>query len=173
MTVNVIFSSTSAGDSMAETQDSGTVEPGDESLYHDIFIRHDAVAAAITNCAWYMTRCVSSSYLGTDADTDLTEVFGWGDAGDGFWINQTAPVSWTIGQEFPTTFDIFANGHGDIDNQIPLDKDSIIIGSVVTGGTIPVGGEAHVQMKWSIPSDVPLGSGYRGISIVFAYSATS
>lgn len=173
MTVNIIFSDTSAGDAIADTQDSGTVVPGAESDVHDLFIRHDAVAAAITNCAWYVTRCVSTNYLGSDADSDLTEVLAWGDAGDGFLVNQTAPAGWTIGDIFPTAFDPFSNGHGDIDNSIPLDEDSIVIGTPAGDGIIPIAGEAHVQVRWSIPSSVALGSGYRGLSLVFAYSATS
>ena len=174
MTVNIVFSDTSGGNAMAETQDSGTVTPGADSDEQDLFIRHDAVSAAITNCAWYITRCVSTGYLGSDADSDITEILGWGDSGDGFQINQVAPPSWTEGSPFGSgDWDIFKNGHGDIDNQIPLDEDSIILGTPAGDGVIPVGGEAHVQVKWAIPSDVALGSGYRGLSLVFAYSATS
>lgn len=171
MTVNIVISATSSGDSMADTQDSGIVIPGDDSDELDLFIRHDGIAA-ITNCAWYITRCVSANYLGADADSDLTEVLSWGDGAEGFQLNQVVPVSWTIGDPFDPPWDPFANGHGDIDNQIPLDEDSIIQGTPA-GDTIPIAGEAHVQVKWTIPSTVALGSGYRGVSLVFAYSATS
>lgn len=174
MTVNIVFSSTSAGNAMAETQDSGEVTPGNDSVFQDIFIRHDAVNAPITNCAWYITRAVSPNYLGSDADADLTEILGWGDSDEGFRINQVIPVSWTIGDEFEdVNWNSFKNGSGDINNQIPLDEDSISIGTPAGNSVIPVSGEAHVQVKWTLPSSIPAGSGYRGLSLVFAYSATS
>ena len=175
MTVNIVFSNTSAGSQMAETQDSGTVTPGDESDIHDLFIRHNGISS-ITNCAWYITRCVSTSYLGSDADSDITEVLSWGDSGDGFIINQILPVSWTSGPfaaSGDASWDNFRNGHGDINAPITLDEDSISIGTPAGNGVIPANGEAHVQLKWSIPTSVSLGSGYRGLSLVFAFSATS
>jgi len=174
MTVNITFSSISAGNSMADTQDSGTVTPGDDSDVQDIFIRSDAVNANLTNCAWYITRCVSTSYLGSDADSDITEILGWGDDGDGFQINQIIPGAWTINDDFaPGTWKTFRNGYGDINNQIPLDADALVSGAAVADRILPINDEAHVQVRWKIPSSVSLGSGYRGLSIVFAYSATS
>ena len=174
MTVNIIFSETSAGDSMAETQEpDAPVTPGNESDAWDLFIRSDAVNADVTNCAWYITRFVSPNYLGDDADADLIEILGWGDGNDGFRINQVIPPSWTIGDDFdPADYDSFRNGHGDIDNQIPLSEDAII-GTSSGDGVLPIGEEAHVQVRFEIPASVPSGSGYRGVSLVFAYSATS
>jgi hypothetical protein len=166
MTVNIIFSSTSGGDSMADTQDSGSVSPKDESTAQDIYIRHDAVNAPITDCSWYITRCVSLTYLGNDPDEDLTEILGWGaSATEGFMINQIDSGT--------AVWDSFRVGHGDINNQIILDEDAISIGTPAGDGVIPVAGEAHVQVKWVIPTSPSRGTGYRGLSLIFAYSATS
>jgi hypothetical protein len=174
MTVNLVFSTTSAGDSMADTQDSGAVIPGTESDIINLFVRHDAVNAPITNCAWYITRCVSDNYTGENANDDLVEILGWGDLGNGFQINQVIPVGWTDGDEFDSSdWLAFRNGSGDINNQIILDEDSLSIGTPAGDGIIPVGGESHVQLRWKVPSSVPSGSGTRGLTLVMAYSATS
>ena len=83
MTVNITIGETSGGDSLADTVDMGTVTPGADSDEQELFIRHDALVNSITDCAFYMTRYTGSSYLGEDADDDLTEIFGWGDAATG------------------------------------------------------------------------------------------
>lgn len=173
MTTNIYFSNTSGGLSMSDTYDFGTVTPGNYSSPVDVFIRHDAVNAKITNCAFYVARCMSESYDGDDPNSDLIELLGFGDSDKGFQINQTIPVGWTEGDEFGSSdWDSFKNGHGDINNKIALSEDAISIGAV-DGASIAVGGEAHIQFRYYIPSSVSAGAGNRGISMVFAYDATS
>jgi hypothetical protein len=175
MTVNITFSNTSGGDSLADTVDLGSVTPGNDSSFQDVFIRHDAVVNSITDCAWYLQRYVGSNYLGSDEDDDFTEVMGWGDAATGgFTINQVVPVGWASGTQFATGNDqVFKNGYGDINNQLILDEDSIIVGTPAGDGVIPLAGEAHVQARFQVPSSVPAGAGYRAATLVFSYSATS
>jgi hypothetical protein len=175
MTVNITFSNLSGGDSLADTVDLGSVTPGAESSYQDVFIRHDAVVSSITDCAWYLQRYVGSSYSGDNEDDDLTELLSWGDAATGgFIINQVIPPSWTYGTQFATGNDqLIKNGYGDINNQLILDEDAINVGTPIGDGIIPVAGEAHVQVRFKVPSSVPAGAGYRAATLVFSYSATS
>ena len=178
MTVNIIISDASASDSLADTVDLGTVTPGSDSTVQDLFIRHDATVNPITDCAWYLQRYVGSGYLGVDADADFAEIMAWGDANPtpagGFMINQVIPGAWAIDDEFAdVNLQVFANGNGDINNQLPLLVDSINIGTPVVAGQIPLSGEAHVQVKFKVPTSVSAGAGYRAATLVFAYSATS
>jgi len=175
MTVNITFSSLSGGDSLSDTVDLGTVTPGSDSDFQDMFIRHDAIVNPITDCAWYVQRYVGSNYLGDNEDDDLVEILSWGDAATGgFVINQVIPVGWTSGTQFTVGNDqVFSNGFGDINNQLILDEDSINIGTPAGDGIIPLAGEAHVQVRFQVPSSVPAGAGYRAASLVLSYSATS
>lgn len=175
MTVNITISDISGSDSLADTVDLGTGTPGNDTSFQDLFIRHDAVVNPITDCAWYAMRYTGSSYLGSDPDDDLTEIFGWGDAATGgFIINQVIPGGWTTGTQFAEVNDqVFRNGYGDIDNQLILDQDSINIGTPSGDGEIPLAGEAHVQVRVSVPSTGVSSAGYRAIQLVLAYSATS
>jgi hypothetical protein len=185
MTVNITISDTSGGDSLADTVDQGIVTPGNDSDIQDLFIRHDAQVNPITDCAFYLQRYVGSSYLGDNADDDFTEVMSWGDAATGgFMINQVIPGGWTEGRPFwdsnppysdapPDTWQVFKNGYGDINNQLILDEDSISVGTPAGDGVVPLAGEAHVQVKWNVPASVPAGAGYRAVTLVMAYSATS
>lgn len=175
MTVNITFSSISGGDSLADTVDLGSVSPGSDSSYQDVFIRHDAIVNPITDCAWYLQRYVGSTYKGASEDDDLTELLAWGDATTGgFIINQVIPPSWTYGTQFATGNDqLIRNGYGDIDNQLILDEDAINVGTPAGDGVIPVAGEAHIQARFKIPNTVSAGAGYRAATLVFSYSATS
>lgn len=176
MTVSIIISGTSGGDSLADTVDLGSVIPDEDTDFQDMFIRHDAVVAAITDVSFYATRYTGSNYLGSSADADFIEIMGWGDAvSGGFTINQVPPVSWVEGTQFATIFDqIFKNGYGDIDSQLILRKESINVGTPPSlDGVIPVAGEAHVQVRIQAPASIPDGAGYRAIQLVMAYSATS
>lgn len=175
MTVNITISGVSGSDSLADTVDMGTATPGTETSFQDLFIRHDANVNAITDCAWYLQRYVGTGYLGDNVDEDFTEIMGWGDlATGGFIINQVRPAGWTTGDQFLEANDqLFKNGYGDINSQLVLDQDSINIGTPAGDGIIPLAGEAHVQVRYSIPSAVANGAGYRAVLLVFAYSATS
>lgn len=175
MTVNITFSNTSGGDSLSDTVDLGKADPGDDTEFQDIFVRHDAIVNAITDCAWYLQRYVGSSYLGENEDDDFTEIMSWGDAATGGCIlNQVIPVSWTYGDQFVEVNDqVFKNGYGDINNQLILDEDAINVGTPAGDGIIPVAGEAHVQFRAQVPSSVPAGAGYRAVTLVLSYSATS
>lgn len=175
MTVNLTLSETSSGYSLADTTDLGTATPGSAIGHQDIFISHDAEVNSITNCTIYMTRYTGSNYLGVDADADFTQIMGWGDAATGgVEMSMTPPSPWTTGTKFASgTFSYFKNGHGGINSQIPLDKNSIVVGSVpASDGEIPVGGEAHIQIDIDVPAS-PGSAGYKAFSLVFAYSATS
>lgn len=174
MTVNLTLSETSSGYSLADTTDMGTVTPGTAAGHQDIFISHDAEVNSITSCTIYITRYAGSSYQGIDADADFTQIMGWGDAATGgVEMSMTPPSPWTTGTKFASGWSYFKNGYGDINSQIPLDKDSIVVGSVPTNdGEIPVGGEAHIQIDIDVPSS-PGSAGYKAFSLVFAYSATS
>ena len=58
-----------------------------------------------------------------------------------------------------------------------LDQEAVNIGSPGGDGEIPVSGEAHVQVRISIPFGASGGGiegpGFRAVSLVFAFSATS
>jgi len=179
MTVNLTLSETSGGDAMADTTDMGQVTPGNDVTYQDVFISHDAVVNSIEDCAIFAARYAGSNYLGLDADADFTEIMGWGDStpGEGIQLVMDGWAGWTGGENGVLsgtgTWLTIKNGYGDIDSQIPLDKDSIVVGTPpALDGEIPVGGEAHVQIKVGVPSS-GLVAGYRAFSMVFAYSATS
>lgn len=176
MTTNLTFSGTSGGISLADSIDQGEVSPGGEVDYQDIFISHNSLSAEITDVSLYVTRDVSTSYPGVDADADLTEILGWGDAATGgFKMVMDGWGSWVIDTKNTSgTWTVFANGSGDVDNQISLVKESIVVGTPpASDGIIPIGGEAHIQIAVDVPSSVPAGANYRGINIVVAYSASS
>ena len=175
MTVNFVFSNISGGDSLADTVDLGSVTPGDDTSFQDIFMRHDAIVSPVTDCAFYLQRYVGSNYLGENEDDDFTEVMAWGDASTGGCvINQVIPPGWTYGTKFDIGDDqIFKNGYGDINNQLILDEDSICVGTPAGDGVIPVSGESHIQFRAKIPTSVPAGANKRAITLVLSYSATS
>jgi len=173
MTVNLTLSETSGGYSLADTTDMGTVIPGNAIGHQDIFISHDAEVNPITGCAIYMTRYAGSNYLGTDEDADFTQLMGWGDTAlAGVEMSMTPDVSWVTGTKFAAGWNYFANAYGDIDSQLPLDSNSIVVGTPTVDGVIPVGGEAHIQIDVDVPA-APGSAGYKAFSLVFAYSATS
>jgi hypothetical protein len=173
MTVNLTLSETSGGYSLPDTTDMGEVTPGAAAGHQDVFISHDAEVNSITNCTIYLTRYVGSNYQGSDEDTDFTQIMGWGDASGGVEMSMTPDSPWTTGNKFAAGWAYFKNGSGDINNQIPLDKDSIVVGSIPSSdGEIPVGGEAHIQIDVDVPA-APGSAGYKAFSMVFAYSATS
>jgi len=174
MTINLTLSGTSGGYSLSDTTDLGDVTPSNYVGHQDIFISHDAEVNPITSCTVYLTRYVGSSYPGVDEDNDYTTIMGWGDTGSaGVEMSMTPDSPWTTGNKFAAGWSYFKNGLGDVDSQIPLDKDSIVVGSVPSvDGQIPVGGEAHVQIDVKIPAS-PGSAGDRAFAIVFAYSATS
>lgn len=166
MTVNITLSETLGGYSMADTTDLGSVAAGASVGAQDIYITHDAEVNPITSCAIYLSRYSGSSYPGTDEDADFTQIMGWGDTGSaGVKLNMVSP--------FITGWAYFKNGYGDVNNQIPLDKDSVVVGTVpLVDGEIPVGGTAHVQINIDVPAS-PGSSGIKAFTMVFAYSATS
>jgi hypothetical protein len=166
MTVNITFSATAAGYSMTDTQNSGSVTPSadPESDETTIYIRHDAQYAPITDCGWYLERCVSQSIDLDDPDAVLEEVLGWGEtAGFGFLMNQEG--------EGTAAFESFEAASGSITNPKMLPKSAVTTGTPVNDGEIPVDGEAKVSVKWKVPEDATAGN--RGVTLVFAYSATS
>lgn len=174
MTVNLTISGSSFDSALGDTIDLGTsVSPGSDTDFQDLFISHDAEVAAITGCAFYVTEYTGSNYLGSNTADDLVELLGWGDGGDGIKVVQDGWGSWTIGTENTTgTWEIIANGNGDTDNEIGLSTDAVTTGTPAAAGEIPVGGEAHLQVKVDVPNPSG-GAGYRAFSLVFEYSATS
>ena len=173
MTVNITTSGESGGDSLSDTVDLDEVTPGDDTDFQDVFISHDAIIAAITDCKLYVTRYAGSNYLGSDADQDYTDIMGWGDAETGgIKLSMSPPPSWTVGTEFPSGWHDIKNLYGDVNSQLPLPEEAVIIGEAANPGEIPVGGEAHIQVKVAVPAS-PGSAGYKAFSLVFAYSATS
>lgn len=163
MTVNIIVSGTSFGNPLGDTNDIGTdISPGSDTSTQDLYISHDAEISAITGCAMYITEYTGSNYLGSSTADDLVELLGWGDGGDGIQLSQDQGSSWTT----------IKNGTGDIDNEITLAISAVTTGTPAGVGQIPVGGEAHLQVKVTVPSPSG-GAGYRAFSMVFEYSATS
>ena len=153
MTVNLTLSETSGGYSLADTTDMGSVTPGNAIGHQDIFISHDAEVNPITACHIYMTRYTGSSYLGTDADADFTQIMGWGDAGTGgVELSMTPDSPWTVGNKFAAGWSYFTNANGDINNQIILRKNSLVAGTPAGDGVIPVSGVAHVQLDIDVPA---------------------
>lgn len=180
MTVIITFAGISGGDSLSDTIDIGpAMDPGDISIIQDVFIRHDAEAAPITNCAFYLTKFAGGFYPGTDPDADYVEVISWGDniADKGAQLNQVVPALWAAPTSFwveNPTGETFASDSGTIDSPIILSEHAIVQGTAETG-KIARGGEAHVQFRMNTPevASITRASGYRAISLVFAYSATS
>lgn len=177
MTVNIIISDQSGGNSLADNVDLGKVDATGETIFQDLFIRHDANVAPIIDCSFYMTRYTGTGYLGADADADYTEVLGWGDddEDDGFIINQAPQTPWTAGQQFPILNDQIVKtiGGGTINSQFTLLTSAVVIGTPSSDGEIPLNGEAHIQARVKVPDSVPAGAGYRAVELVMAYSATS
>jgi len=173
MTVNITISGTSTGSSLSDSESLDQVSPGNDTDYQDLYISHDATVSSITDCALYITRSTSLTYPGLDADADLVELLGWGDAATGgVTFVMDGWGSWISGENTTGTWLVCKNGYGDVDAQIELVKESITLGTPpANDGEIPVGGEAHLQVKVSIPAATS--AGYRGFGFVMAYSATS
>lgn len=162
-TVNLRISGTSFGNPLGDTVDLGVdLDPGAESSLQDLYISHDALVAPITGCAMYVTEYAGGNYLGSSTADDLVELLGWGDGGDGVQLLQDGG-----------SFETIENGYGDIDNEIQLTEDAVTTGTPAGPGQIPVGGEAHLQVKVILPDPIAGGAGYRAFSLVFEYSATS
>lgn len=174
MTVNIFISETANGSSLADTADLGSSSPGESSTYQDLFISHDAEVASITDCALYIYRYTGSNYEGSDADADITEFLGWGDAATGgIKLVMDGWESWTSGINEDGTWLTIKNGYGDVTAPLPLLPDSIVVGSYGSIGEIPVGSIAHVQIKVDVPSSVPRGADTRMFGITMSFSATS
>jgi hypothetical protein len=80
MSVNIIWSLTNGGDSIADTLDHGNVSNGSTSApIQELFLRHDGTNS-ITDAGIYV-REVSTTYGGGfTAATDLAELLEWADA---------------------------------------------------------------------------------------------
>jgi hypothetical protein len=165
MTVNLIISGQSMSTPLPDSVDFGSVAPGASSSYQDLYIRHDAVFNEITDCGFYLNSYVGQNYLGNDPNVDYDEIIGWGETeGEGFLISQE-----------PTfiTYTSLKTGVGTVTNPLILDAGSIIDGTPSGDGEIPVSAQSHVRVKFVIPTVVSNPSGYRSITLVLAYSATS
>jgi hypothetical protein len=87
-------------------------------------------------------------------------------------MSMTPDESWVIGTEFETPWESFYVGHGDVDTQITLAHESLVHELTSTDGEIPVGDEAHIQIKLVVP-DSPGTAGAKGFGLVFSFSTTS
>lgn len=182
MTVNITFSGSAAGSSLADTVDLSTsVAPGSATDYQDVYISHDG-NLSITDCELALTRYVGSNYLNEDEeanlDEDLVELLGWGAGNtEGIRFVMDGWDTWTSGENGVDsgtgTWISFRTGTGDVDNPITLSEDAITTGTPGATGEIPAGAEAHIQIKAVVPSSVTRGAGYRAANILFSYSATS
>lgn len=199
MTVTITMSNHSGGDQVEEVIDLGDKDPGNASPITDLFIRHDAVNNPITNCGFYIVRYAGEDYTGiADPDSDYAEVIAWGDyTGDGnglgaggsdqeggLFMNQDhldrvtgdATAADPYGKFPDSTWKAFNSNRGSGYN-MPLilsEKAINIKPSTYTpvDGEIPQNGEAHVQIRWDIPSTAST-AGARFIQLVMAYSYTS
>ena len=199
MTVSITMANVSGGDQVEEVIDLGDVAPGEASPLTDLFIRHDAVNNPITNCGFYIVRYAGEDYTGIkDPDSDYAEVIAWGDhtgAGSGLgaggtddqgglFINQNhlarnvslASATDPYGKFPDPSWKAFNSNRGPGYNMpYILAKEAINIKPVAytpVDGEIPQNGEAHVQMRWDIPSTAST-AGARFIQLVMAYSYTS
>lgn len=176
MTVNIFISGSANGSSLSDTEAFEEATPGTESDFKDLFISHDAEVSSITDCAVYIYRYTGSNYLGEDADADLTELLGWGDAATGgVKVVMDGWTGWISGTENTSgTWHTIKNGYGDITAPLTLPIESIVLGSIPSSdGEIPVGSTAHLQIKVSVPSSVPRGANYRQFGLTMAFSASS
>lgn len=166
MTVNLIISGSSMSTPLPDSVDLGLVNAGATSSYQDLYIRHDSVYNSITDCGFYLNSYVGQNYQGVDPNDDYTEIVDWGTTteGEGFTISQVSPFS---------SYSSFKTSLGTVSNPIILDADSIIDGTPGDDGEIPVGAQSHVRVRFVIPAVVSNPSGYRSITLVMAYSATS
>lgn len=199
MTVTITMSNHSGGDQVEEVVDLGNKDPGNASPLTDLFIRHDAINNPITNCGFYIIRYAGSDYTGiANPDSDYNEVISWGDhTGDGtglgaggtedeggLFMNQNhlgrnpgdATEDDPYGKFKDGSWKAFNSNRGPGYN-MPwiLSSDAINIkpvGYTPVAGEIPQNGEAHVQMRWDVPSTVET-AGARFIQLVMAYSYTS
>jgi hypothetical protein len=174
-TVNITISEESGGFSAADTLDMGSLTPETPSSFQDLFISHDAEVNPITDCNLYITEYTGSSYEGDNTAEDLDTILGWGDAGPGVYgalYSMTRPGSWVIGTEFPTDWSSFSNSSGTVNSQIELLATSLVYNPSAADGTIPVGDEAHIQVKINAPA-ASVGAGHMAFGLVFSYSATS
>lgn len=195
MTVNISIANTSSGDPLPEVVDLGQVSPGYATTAYDLYISHDAENFKITDCAFYLVRYTGSNYTGAeDPDTDYSELIAWGDTTNaddpsahgveidfpvndndhgGMYINQVHP---TFGD---TDWNVIYTGYGsDANNSITLLQGAINdlgVGWTPADGEIPLNGEAHIQIRWDMPKNLPSGSsaGIRFVQMVMAYSYTS
>lgn len=187
MTVSITMSNTTGGSQVEEVVDLGAKNPGMASDVTDLYIRHDALNNAITDCGFYIVRYSGSSYTGiADPDSDYDDVIDWGNfSGEtahgididadadhgGLYINQNHTSSFPDASWHP-----FRTGYGSgYNNIIQLVQDSINIqpGSwTPIDGEIPKAGEAHIKIRWDVPQYAS-SAGAKFIQLVMAYSYTS
>lgn len=195
MTVTVTISGESQGNPLEEVTDFGEVDPGTASDAVDLYIRHNAAVWQITDCAFYLVRYVGSSYTGlAGPDTDFSTVINWGNttigldpdahgAGPADPPNHIDPeyggmyLNMNHGSSFPIAdWHPFYSGYGDSpENAIILSQDAINntgSGWTPADGEIPFQGEAHVRIRWDIPSSASE-AGISFVQLVMAYSYTS
>lgn len=174
MTVNIFMSDTLNGNVLSDTTDIGSVTPSNSSTYQDIFIRHDAAVAPITDCGLYIYRFVHDNYPGINEDDDLEELIAFGDASSG-GVNLVMDgwSGWTSGLNTSGTWNLIKTGYGTADSPAALPIDAIVVGTPNNPGEIPVDGVAHIQIKVDLPASIPRGAGYRAFDLVFTFSATS
>lgn len=202
MTVSITISGQSSGDPLEEVIALGEVQPGSASDVIDLYIRHDAVAWQITDCAFYLVRYTGLSYdsgggTGTP-DADFSTVIGWGDTTialnpnangvgplgsggitdpeyGGFYLNMDHAGN--ISNVFPPDeWHPLRSGYGDSpENAVILSQDAINNTGpswTPTDGEIPYLGEAHVQVRWDLPVSLESAGTYF-TQLVMTYSYTS
>jgi hypothetical protein len=164
MSVQIIWSSTNGGISLAAPIDHGTNSAGNILSPQTLYIRHTGVNP-ITACGFYVRAWVGSGqdYSGdaTPSD-DFNELIAWGDAGlsadfGGFEVNMNAVnafpnASWPVFANKNTADGFgftFRTGNGSSSgNALILKKESYNAGGV--DGQIPAGSSPNVRIQTRI-----------------------
>lgn len=174
MVVSITWSATSGGTAMSEPVSHGNIGNGSAGPDLNLYIRHNATAAPITNAGFFIQPYSGTGYTGVGTQSDFIEIMGWGSTAastndSGFYINQNAQGG------FPESeYIVHKPNQGDSANKISLSTAAIVNTGTGTYGAaeIPVGGEAQVRVRLAIPSSEDT-AGVRFFDQVLAYTFTS
>ena len=174
MVVSITWSRTSGGTALSEPISHGNISNGGVGSDVDLYIRHNATAAPITNAGFFIQPYSGTGYTGVGTQSDYIEIMGWGSTAtstndSGFYLNQNH------GGSFPEDdYTVHKPGQGDSATKISLSTSAI--NGTGTGtyqnGEIPLGGEAHIKVRLAVPSDEDT-AGVRFFDQVLAYTFTS
>lgn len=165
MVVSITWSASQSGSAISSPLNWGNINVGANST-GDIFISHNGTEK-IYDCSFYIAAYSGSYVGGADPATDLAELQAWGDAGDGFAINQDLTGGFGTG-----TWVTHTTSAGTVSVPIMLDKDSQISGPGSADGEIAVSVKHHVKLRITVPSSEDT-AGTRMFDQVFKFTYTS